>query len=154
MFFFISVQENVGTARIPVSRSAGTFGYVTVKFQSRNVTASPGGIDYSLTDGEVIFLDDQSLAYINIPIIDDQVKEFSEYFEIMLTETTGGAILGANKTATIVIAKSDGPDGLISFAASNLDRIIPNPDGNRDMEFTIELTGGMDEYLSGAEVNA
>ncbi|XP_072038274.1 adhesion G-protein coupled receptor V1-like [Amphiura filiformis] len=146
------VQENVGTARIPVVRSAGTFGHVTARFESRNVTATPGGMDYSLTDGEVIFLDGQSLAYISIPIIDDQVKEFSEYFEITLIEATGGAVLGGNKTATVVIAKSDGPDGLISFAGSHLDRIIPNPGGNRDMVFTIELTGGMDEYLVGAEV--
>ena len=148
----ISVQENIGTAKIPVTRSAGTFGYVTAKFASRNVTATPGGVDYSLTDGEVIFLDDQPLAYISIPIIDDQVKEFSEYFEITLMEATGGAVLGTNRTATVVIAKSDGPDGLISFKASHLNRIIPNPVGNRDMVFTIELTGGMDQYLTGAEV--
>ncbi len=152
MFYFLSVQENAGTAKIPVVRSAGTFGHVTARFHSRNVTATPGGVDYSLTDGEVIFLDGQSLAHISIPIIDDQAKEFSEYFEITLVEATGGAVLGGNKTATVVIAKSDGPDGLISFASSNLNRIIPNPDVNRDMVFTIELTGGMDEYLRGAEV--
>ena len=116
------------------------------------MTATPGGVDYSLTDGEVIFLDDQPLAYISIPIIDDQVKEFSEYFEITLVEATGGAVLGTNRTATVVIAKSDGPDGLISFKASDLNRIIPNPVSNRDISFTIELTGGMDQYLTGAEV--
>ncbi|XP_038076858.1 adhesion G-protein coupled receptor V1-like isoform X2 [Patiria miniata] len=145
-------SEGVGTAVIPVVRTAGTFGLVQVSYTSRNLTATPGGVDYSLTDGAVSFLDGQSQGSISVTIIDDQLKEFAEVFEITLTETLGGAVLGRNRTATVVISKSDGPDGLIGFSLNQLERILPNPENNRDMEFTIELSGGIDQYLTGAEV--
>ena len=151
---FILVSEGVGTANIPVVRTAGTFGLVQVAYTSRNLTATPGGVDYSLTDGSVIFLDGQSEGSISVAIIDDQLKEFSEVFEVTLTAAQGGAILGRNLTATVVIMKSDGPDGLIGFSVMELERIIPNPETNRDIEFTIELSGGIDEYLTGAEVSS
>ncbi|XP_022110249.1 G-protein coupled receptor 98-like isoform X2 [Acanthaster planci] len=145
-------SEGVGTAIIPIVRTAGTFGLVQVSFTSRNLSATPGGVDYSLTDGSVSFLNGQSQGAINVAIIDDQLKEFAEVFEIMLTGTQGGAVLGRNRTATVVILKSDGPDGLIGFSATQLERVIPNPGSNRDIEFTIELSGGIDQYLTGAEV--
>lgn len=155
MFSFstLVVPEDVGTISIPVVRSGGVFGRVSALYTVKNMTASPDGIDYILTDGEVIFLDGQSRASIRATIIDDQIKEFSETFTVSLIETLGGAILGSNFTEVIAISKSDGPDGLIGFAASDLGRIIPNPSSPRDLTFTIELTGGTDEYLTGAEVS-
>ena len=148
-----SVSESVGPASIPLVRTAGTFGLVQVTFASRNLTAQAGGVDYSLTDGRVTFTDGQSAAAIEVAVVDDQVREFAEVLEISLTGAQGGAVLGRNRTATVVIAKSDGPDGLISFAATQLDRTIPNPETDRDLEFTVELSGGIDQYLTGAEVS-
>ena len=49
--------------------------------------------------------------------------------------------------------KSDGPDGLIGFSVMELERIIANPEISRDIEFTIELSGGIDEFLTGADVS-
>ncbi|XP_071965307.1 adhesion G-protein coupled receptor V1-like isoform X2 [Antedon mediterranea] len=148
------VQESVGSAMVPLIRSGGSFGIVSVAFTSVGGTAIPSGVDYILTDGEAIFLDGQSTAYINVNIIDDQIKEFAESFQITLTHTEGGATLGQQKflTATVTIAKSDGPDGFIGFIPADLSRIIPNPSLNREMVFTIELSGGIDQFLTGAEV--
>ncbi|XP_033109462.1 adhesion G-protein coupled receptor V1-like [Anneissia japonica] len=146
------VQESVGTAMVPVIRTQGTFGIVSVGFTSVGGSATPNGVDYILTDGEAIFLDGESTAYINVNIIDDQIKEFAESFEIRLTQAEGGATLGQYLTATVTIAKSDGPDGLIGFVPSDLSRIIPNPSLNREVVFTVELSGGIDQYLTGTEV--
>ncbi|XP_071506649.1 adhesion G-protein coupled receptor V1-like [Diadema antillarum] len=146
------VQEDVGVASIPLVRSAGNFGLVTVSYEVESLDATPGGVDFLLSDGQVTFADGQSQANILVTIIDDSVKEFSEYFRILLTSTEGGALLGGNRTASVVILKSDGPDGLIGFSPSNLERVIANPPDPRDLTFTIELTGGLDQYLTGAEV--
>ena len=129
------VQESVGVAQIPLVRSAGAFGLVSVSYEVVSLDATPGGVDFLLSDGVVTFADGQSEAYIPVTIIDDTVKEFSESFNIGLTGTTGGALLGSNVTATVVISKSDGPDGLIGFASSNLDRVIANPSSARGFDF-------------------
>ncbi|KAJ8018489.1 G-protein coupled receptor 98 [Holothuria leucospilota] len=148
----LEVPEDIGTVTIPVVRGSGTFGRVSAFYSVQNVTAMPDGVDYILTDGEVVFLDGQSEAYIRATIINDQIKEFSETFSVTLTDPQGGAILGSNITEVIAISKSDGPDGLIGFAAADLRRIIENPANSRDLSFSIELSGGTDEYLTGTEV--
>ncbi|XP_030832667.1 adhesion G-protein coupled receptor V1 isoform X3 [Strongylocentrotus purpuratus] len=146
------VQEDIGTAMIPLVRNAGNFGLVSVSYEVEPLDATPGGVDFLLTSGKITLADGQSEAFIPITIIDDTLKEFSESFNIRLTGTEGGALLGGNLTATVVISKSDGPDGLIGFTLSNLDRVIANPPNDRDLTFTIELSGGLDEYLVGTEV--
>ncbi|XP_041464132.1 adhesion G-protein coupled receptor V1-like [Lytechinus variegatus] len=146
------VQEDIGTAMIPVVRSAGNFGLISVSFEVEPLDATPGGVDFLLTSGKITLSDGQSEAFIPVTIIDDTLKEFSESFNIRLTGTEGGALLGGNLTATVVISKSDGPDGLIGFTLSNLDRVIANPPNDRDLTFTIELSGGLDQYLVGTEV--
>ncbi|KAJ8018062.1 G-protein coupled receptor 98 [Holothuria leucospilota] len=150
----LEVPEDIGTVTIPVVRGSGTFGRVSAFYSVQNVTAMPDGVDYILTDGEVVFLDGQSEAYIRATIINDQIKEFSETFSVTLTDPQGGAILGSNITEVIAISKSDGPDGLIGFAAADLRRIIENPANSRDLSFSIELSGGTDEYLTGTELGA
>ncbi|KAJ8020152.1 G-protein coupled receptor 98 [Holothuria leucospilota] len=148
----LEVPEDIGTVTIPVVRGSGTFGRVSPSISVvQNVTAMPDGVDYILTDGEVVFLDGQSEAYIRATIINDQIKEFSETFSVTLTDPQGGAILGSNITEVIAISKSDGPDGLIGFAAADLRRIIENPANSRDLSFSSELSGGTDEYLTGTE---
>nr|XP_006812422.1 PREDICTED: G protein coupled receptor 98-like protein isoform X1 [Saccoglossus kowalevskii] len=146
------VTEDIGTASVPVTRIGGMYGLVSVKFTSQPLTATPNGVDYVLNDGEVVFQDGQSVAYINVDIIDDNIKEFAEMFEITLTDTLGGATLGSSHVATVTISKSDGPDGLVGFTLTDLDRTITNPDYPRQVTFTIQRTGGLDQYLAQAEV--
>ncbi|XP_077988560.1 adhesion G-protein coupled receptor V1-like [Glandiceps talaboti] len=146
------VTEDVGTASVPVTRTAGTYGLVSATYISRPITATPNGIDFTLSDGEVIFQSGQSVAYIDVDIIDDTVKEFAEMFEIILTGASGGAILGDNLLSTVTIAKSDGPDGLVGFIATDIDRVVPNPSVATEVTFNIERSGGLDDYLTPAEV--
>ncbi|XP_070543508.1 adhesion G-protein coupled receptor V1-like isoform X2 [Ptychodera flava] len=146
------VSEDIGTASIPVQRVAGSYGLVSATYSPQSLTAMPNGLDYSLSNGEVIFQDGQSVAYIDVDIIDDSDKEFEETFEIRLIAATGGAILGNSLLSTVTIAKSDGPDGLIGFLATDINRVIENPDTERDITFSIERTGGLDAFLTPTEI--
>lgn len=83
------MKEESGIARVPVMRTRGTFGRVSVTYTSRPVTALSNGIDYLLPDGELVFPNGVGLGTINVTIIDDSDREVDESFEIMLIRVKG-----------------------------------------------------------------
>jgi G-protein coupled receptor 98 len=85
---FISVKEDAGVARIPVIRTGGSYGKVTVKYTAVNHTANHG-VDYILKNGEAEFGNGVTSAFINVVILNDNKREFGESFEVKLTAATG-----------------------------------------------------------------
>nr|XP_014349406.1 PREDICTED: G-protein coupled receptor 98 [Latimeria chalumnae] len=147
-FLALCVEEDVGMLLIPVLRKGGTYGLVTASFISHGISASPGGIDYSVPNTSVTFYHGQNQSYINVSIIDDSEREYEEQFELQLTGATGGAALGAYLVTTVTIAKSDSPNGLFRFL--NQTRIvIPNPNTTRFLTLVLERSGG---FLGDAEI--
>ncbi|KAJ8380590.1 hypothetical protein SKAU_G00013680 [Synaphobranchus kaupii] len=137
----ITVEEEEGTLFIPVLRRGGSYGEVTADYISRGLTALPN-IDYILPNASVIFHHGQNLSYINVTIIDDLDREYSEMFEIQLSGATGGAVLGAHLVAQITIAKSDSPSGVVHFLNQS-QLTIENPNSPLRLTLVLERTGGL-----------
>lgn len=66
----LSVEEDAGTLLIPVVRTAGSYGTVSVGYISRGLSATPG-LDYVATNGSVMFVEGQQTAVVNVTILDD-----------------------------------------------------------------------------------
>uniref|UniRef100_A0A8C9WGZ3 Adhesion G-protein coupled receptor V1 n=1 Tax=Scleropages formosus TaxID=113540 RepID=A0A8C9WGZ3_SCLFO len=137
----ITVEENVGTIFIPVLRRGGSYGQIIVEFISQDLTAL-ANIDYIFPNDSLTFNHGQNLSYINVSIVDDLDREYSEMFEIQLSGATGGAILGTHLVARITIAKSDSPNGVIRFLNESM-LTIENPNSTLRLMLVLERTGGL-----------
>lgn len=100
------VNENDGSAVLTVARVGGTYGDVSVDFATENGTAI-GGSDFVSASGTLSFRDGEAAHSISIALIDDQVAESDESFTVKLSAPTGGALLGADSSATVLIVDDD-----------------------------------------------
>lgn len=103
------------TLAIPLVRVGGILGVVTVNY----ATVGGRGVapdDYAETAGSVVFAVGQTTAEILVPIVDDDEPELAEDFVFTLLSVSGGA-LGDITSATILIAASDSPFGVVGFAS-------------------------------------
>ncbi|XP_056394317.1 adhesion G-protein coupled receptor V1 isoform X2 [Hyla sarda] len=141
LFVSLQVEEDVGTLLIPVLRIHGTYGYVTADFLSRGISASPNGVDYTISNTSVTFHHGQNRSFINVWITDDEESEFAEQFEIRLVGASGGAILGQNIVSVITIAKSDSPNGAVRFLNQS-GITIPNPNVTTAISLMLERIRG------------
>uniref|UniRef100_A0A665TER5 Adhesion G-protein coupled receptor V1 n=1 Tax=Echeneis naucrates TaxID=173247 RepID=A0A665TER5_ECHNA len=137
----ITVEEDVGALLIPVVRSVSSYGPVSAEFLSRSLSATLD-LDYILYNGSVVFVHGQNISYINVTIIDDLESEYAEIFEVLLTGTTGGAVLGSQRVARVTIAKSDSPSGVVHFLNESLITMV-NPNSTVTLILVLERTGGL-----------
>ncbi len=132
-FGFISIAQDTfttsegSTLTIPLLRVGGSLGVVTISY----ATLSGRGVapdDYAETAGNIVFVQGQTTAEVFVPIVDDSLPEIVEDFEFMLVGVTGGS-LGNITRATVLIAASDSPFGVVGFATSavNLGVSVANP---------------------------
>ena len=132
-FGSISISEdsftiNEGdTLRVPLVRVGGMLGVVTVSYATAGGRAVAPD-DYTETAGNIVFASQQARAEIFVPIVDDQLPEIVENFVFSLLSVTGGS-LGNITRATILIAASDSPFGVVGFASEMVSAgvRIPNP---------------------------
>ena len=107
-----AVPENLGHAPITVTRTGGSFGAVSVTFNTSDGTAtSASHSDYSaITNQTITFSDgDTASKIISIPITNDVVNEPDETVNLALSNPTGGATLGTPATAVLTITNEDTP---------------------------------------------
>lgn len=97
-----TVDESAGTLAITVLRSGGSEGAVSAAFSCAGGTATPGA-DFIPGAGTVSFADGQTSATILLAIVADGITEGPESATLTLGTPTGGAVLGAPASATIVI---------------------------------------------------
>jgi hypothetical protein len=100
------VDEQDGFVSIQIQRYPGTFGDITVNWSTQDINTTTG-IDYSTISGDLTLLDGQNSAEFNIVIVDDDVIEPAESFNVILDSVTGGATLSNNNTLRITIADND-----------------------------------------------
>ncbi|KAJ3604248.1 hypothetical protein NHX12_028989, partial [Muraenolepis orangiensis] len=137
----IIVEEDAGYLVIPVLRVGGLYGRVSAQYFSRGLSATPD-LDYSLSNGSVIFGHGQNASHINVTIVDDLDSESAETFEVLLSEATEGAVLGSNSVARVTIAKSDSLSGLVRFL--NESHIaLANPNSTLTLTLVLERAGGL-----------
>ncbi|XP_061528205.1 adhesion G-protein coupled receptor V1 isoform X2 [Phycodurus eques] len=139
--FNITVEEDACTLSIPVVRTAGSYGTISVEYISRGLSATPG-LDYIANNGSLTFIHGQQTSVLNVTILDDMKSEYAEMFEILLVGTTGGAVLGSHTVARVIINKSDTPGGVMRFLNESL-ITINNPKDTRKLTLVLERAGGL-----------
>jgi uncharacterized delta-60 repeat protein len=102
----ISVYENAGNAVIPVIRTNGDLGTVTVHYECIDGSAR-GGSDYTAVSGELTFTNGQSIGYITVPLIDNFVGNSPKTFNVLLSGPTGGAVLGTITNTLVTILDNE-----------------------------------------------
>ena len=98
--------------------------------------------DFILEAGELMFSNGQTESTINITIVDDTYREMPEFFQVLLMNVTGGALLGTRTSSYVTIAKSDYPNGRFSFTGPQ-ERILANPESTFVLELGIARTEGL-----------
>jgi glucose/arabinose dehydrogenase len=101
----ITVSEGIPTATLTVQRSGSFTGPASINFNTSNGSAS-SGLDYTITSGTINFAAGQVTQTIVIPLVNDNITESNETFEVILSSPTG-AILGSQTTSAITILDND-----------------------------------------------
>lgn len=101
-----AADESAGTATITINRVNGSNGAVGITVKTTDDSAKSGS-DYEALDLAVSFADGETSASVPLTVIDDDLAELSESLTLTLSAISGGAILGADKTATLTITDSD-----------------------------------------------
>ena len=109
------VTEATPAATVTVVRLGPTVGTVTVDYASAAGSAAAAA-DYITVGGTLTFGPGVVSKTFTVPILSDTVFEGTEAVALVLTNPTGGALLGPLSTATITIADND-PPGAIRFSA-------------------------------------
>lgn len=113
--YFIS--EDVGVANIPIVRTGGALGAVSVNVSTTNGTAQAPADFTALSNVNVPFGDGVSTAPAQVTILNTIPNEPNESFTITLSSPTGGAVLGAIPTATVTILDQDAVAPKVTIAA-------------------------------------
>jgi CSLREA domain-containing protein len=100
-----SRPEFEGQTIFTVSRTGGS-GAVTVDYATSDGTATQR-TDYTLAAGTLSFANGETSKTFSVLINEDSYVEGDETFNLTLTNATGGAILGANSSATVTLKDND-----------------------------------------------
>lgn len=113
-----NVGEGEGRAVITVTREGGSNVPVTVNYMTSDGTAIAGS-DYREISGTLSFAVGVTSQSITIPIFDDNLLEGDENIIVTLTSATGGATLGTNSRAQLVVKDNDVAEpGQFQFSAA------------------------------------
>jgi Calx-beta domain/Bacterial Ig-like domain len=132
--------EGEGNAAITVSRLDGGDGAISVSYTTTGGTAT-SDVDFTAQTDKLDWIaNDSSPKTILVPIKVDSTNEWEESFTVTLSSPTNNAYLGAQTTATVVIAKSNGTK--IEGAKPKPQSTFTDDDGD---VATLKLTGKVGE---------
>jgi len=141
------VQEDCGTCVVSVTRSGNMNCTVTCKYETVDGSAKDKE-DYIAVRGELTFGRNETTKEIHVKIVDDNVYEPDETFDIVLSEVASDyyaspAELGTNGKTTITIIDDDFP-GILSFQEPELTFI----ESCGHAVLNVERTGGSKGVIS------
>jgi len=94
-------------ATITVERVGGSVGSIGVDYASSDGTATAGD-DYIAVNGNLSFADGVTSRTFGVEIINDEsMQEGNESLDLILSNPTGGAVLGSPSTASLTISEKD-----------------------------------------------
>ncbi|KAJ8285558.1 hypothetical protein GJAV_G00028220 [Gymnothorax javanicus] len=108
------VNETMGSLTLVAYREGGTYSNVSLFFYAQNLEAQMG-LDFNATSMILHFADGERHKFVEVQILDDDVPEGDEKFQLILANPSFGLELGPNTTATVTIVTSDDGRGVISF---------------------------------------
>ena len=100
----VTVNEAAGTATFTVTRSGATGAAASVDYATSNDSASAGA-DYTAANGTLSFAAGETTKTFTISILNDEVYEGSEVFNVTLSNANGASLSDASGVGTI---KDDG----------------------------------------------
>ncbi|GBM76414.1 G-protein coupled receptor 98 [Araneus ventricosus] len=119
-----TVYENAGIVDVSVVRVDGQDGQIKVKFETRPKSAKAGH-DFETQMGELVFEEGELRKTIRIKIVDDNVREPEESFEVILFDATPGpgtinfrGLETTRRTTTITITDDDMNPGVLKLDRS------------------------------------
>jgi len=102
----ILAYEDDGQVHISVTRSLGFSGAVSVRLKTSDDTATAPG-DYGAVDQVLTFADGEAIQTVTLPIVLDDTAEGTQQFHVDLSQATGGAFLGSQASATVLVYDHD-----------------------------------------------
>jgi len=100
------VRENARKAAVIVKRSGNTNSACTVAFATQDGSAKDG-VDYVGVTGPVLFAPGQLEENVSVPIIDNFEVDGNRKLKLVLSNPTGGAVLGPISIAELEIQDND-----------------------------------------------
>ncbi|WP_256872037.1 Calx-beta domain-containing protein [Nostoc sp. TCL26-01] len=127
-------EDGTPVAAVTITRTGGASGAVSVTLTPSNGSAIAPA-DYTNTAITVDFANGETSKTVTIPITNDTLVEGNETINLTLTNPTGGAILGSQQNANLVIIDND-----IQLAFANSSFSI-NEDGTAINQVTVVRSG-------------
>jgi hypothetical protein len=109
-------MEDDGSALITVTRTNGSAGAITVNYTTANGTAT-AGTDYTATGGTLTFVGGVTNQTFAIPILNPGIPSGSRTVNIVLSNPTGGVLMGSPSNAVLTITDDDVP-GTVQFSGA------------------------------------
>nr|XP_011757031.1 G-protein coupled receptor 98 isoform X6 [Macaca nemestrina] len=108
------VNETHGSLTLVAQRNREALGHVSLFVYAQNLEAQLG-LDYIFTPMILHFADGERYKNVNIMILDDDIPEGDEKFQLILTNPSPGLELGKNTIALIIVLANDDGPGVLSF---------------------------------------
>ncbi|XP_048187347.1 adhesion G-protein coupled receptor V1 [Perognathus longimembris pacificus] len=108
------VSETYGNVTLVAKRSREASGQVSLFVYAQNLEAQLG-LDYVFTPMILHFDDKERSKTVEILILDDDIPEGDEKFQLILTNPSPGLELGENTIALITVLTNDDGPGVLSF---------------------------------------
>jgi glucose/arabinose dehydrogenase len=102
----LTVDENGGTASIPVLRSGGSDTTIALRYTTVDATAIAGS-DYTARSGFLVFGPGETSKSIVVPILNDSTPEANEAFNVAGDDVIGGGSITFPRTATVTIVDDE-----------------------------------------------
>lgn len=131
-------SETAGTVNLTLRRVGGDAGNVSVHLSTVDDTATAGD-DYQAVDTTVNFADGQASKTVPIMLLDDDLVEGSEIFNVRIDTPMGGAELGAWQNVAFVIQDDETvSNGVLEFSAPSYSQV----EDNTTVDITIDRVAG------------
>ena len=139
-----SVSEGTPTLTVTVNRTGDVSATTNVDFATSDGTATAGS-DYTATSGTLTFAPGQLSKTFTVPIINDNVFEGNETFNVTLSNATSGVIVGPPSSMVITIQDNEStPSVQIS---SNL-RVSEGNSGTKIFNIPVTLSSASTQTVS------
>ncbi|XP_070760191.1 adhesion G-protein coupled receptor V1 [Enoplosus armatus] len=98
--------------------------------------------DFIPSFGELHFAPGDSELEIAVNIIDDDIPEEQEYFQVSLKNPKGGAEIGFGGQVTVIVPTNDDAHGVIGFAQNSLSVDVEELEQNNQISLSVERKRG------------
>jgi poly(3-hydroxybutyrate) depolymerase len=102
-----AVAENAGSATLTVQRSGDTHTEVGVDYATADGTAT-NGLKYTAVSGTLAFGAGETNKVIAVPILNNGLVDGTKNFRVILSNPTGGGMLGTRTNVQVLITDNDG----------------------------------------------